>query len=234
MRVCRNGDKHSMIQKPLDKIVLLFIALLTSALGFACNRLGETPKSTEDVKDSNSAPKYTAALGGFQSLKGTPYLMAIMTSTGKSRADKLSSYESGSNGGQNHNLVFLDANSLESRRLFNTNDYVIIQTDQYTQKVEGKDVTQWLVHQVLKADTDGDKRLDQNDLRTVGISSANGTRYVEVLTGITEIFGLEMVKPGQLVVVYGKDKAKTANIIDLDKRTIIATKPVIDLGAQVK
>jgi hypothetical protein len=222
-----------MTQKLLNKIVPLFFALLIPALGSACTRSSETPR-IEGVKDSNSAPKYTAALGGFQTLKGTPYLMAIMTSTGWSREDKLSSYESGSNGGQNHNLVFLDANSLESRRLFNTNDYVITQTDQYTQKVEGKDVTQWLAHRVLKADTDGDKRLDQNDLQTVGISSANGKQYVEVLTGITAIFGLEMVKPGQLVVVYEKDKAKTASIIDLEKRTIIATKPVVDLGAQVK
>lgn len=159
--------------------------------------------------------------------------MASVTNTG-SRSDKFSSYESYNSGGQNHNLVFMDTNSLESHRLFDTNVYIITQTDQYTQKVNGKDVTQWLVYQVLKSDTDGNKRLDQNDLRTLGISSASGQKYVEVLTGITELFGLAMVDPGKLVVVYSKNKAKTASIIDLDKRTIIKTQPLVDLGAQVK
>jgi hypothetical protein len=219
-----------MIQNPFHKVLLMLFALLTPTLGLACSRLSELPR-TGDVKANT--PQYTAALGGFQSLKGTPYLMAAVANSW-SRSDKLSSYESGSSGGQNHNLVFLDANSLESYRLFDTNAYVIAQTDQYTQKVNGKDVTQWLVHEVLKADTDGNKRLDQNDLLTLGVSSASGKRYVEVLTGITEIFGLTMVNSGKLVVVYGKNKAKIASVIDLEKRTIITARPIVDLGSQLK
>jgi hypothetical protein len=232
-RFRRNGDKHNMMHKPSNKIVPLFIALLMPTLGLACSRPTETSR-TEGVKDKNSPPQYTVALGSFQNLKGTPYLMSTVKSIGWPRSDKLSSYESYDSGGQTQNLVFLDTNSLESRRLFNTNASVIVQTDQYTQKVNGKDVTQWLAYQVVKSDTDGNKRLDQNDLRTLGISSASGKNYVEVLTGISEVFGLTMVNPGKLVVVYGKDKAKTVSIIDLDKRTITATQPVIDLGAQAK
>ncbi len=220
------------MHKPLNKIALRFIVLLVSTLGFACSRLSETPR-TEDAK-TGSTPKYKAVLGAFQSLKGTPYLMSTVTSDGWSRSDKSSSYESSNSGGQTHNLVFLDTHSLKSHRLFNTNAYVIVQTDQYVQEVKGKDVTQWLVHQVIKADADGNKRLDQDDLKTLGISSASGKGYVEVLTGITEIFGLTMVTPGKLVAIYGKNKAKTASIIDLDKRTITTTQSIVDLGSEVK
>lgn len=221
-----------MIQKSLNKIALLFITLLTSTLGLAaCSRPSET-HSTEEGKVS-STPKYTAALGGFQNLKGTPYLMSALTETGW-RLDKSSSYESGNGGGQPRNLVFLDTNSLKSLRLFDTNAYAIVQTDQYVQKVSGKEVTQWLVHQVVKADTDNNKRLDQNDLKTLGISSASGKGYVEMLTGITDFFGLSMVTPGKLVVVYRKNKVKIASIIDLEKRTITATQPIVSLGTEVQ
>ncbi len=220
-----------MMQRPFSKTVLLLFALLIPMLELACSRSGEN-STTEDVK-TQSPPQYTAALGGFQLLKGTPYLMAPVTNI-ESRSDRSSSGESYNSGVQNHNLVLLDTNSLVSHRLFDKNVYVITQTDQYTQKVNGKDVTRWLVHQVLKSDTDGNKRLDQNDLRTLGISLASGKKYVEVLTGITEIFGLTMVDPGKLIVIYGKNRAKIASIIDLDKRTTIATQPIVDLGIQVK
>ncbi len=219
------------MQKSFNKTLLLFIALLAPTIGLACSHPRET-SGTKDAK-ADSTPEYKAALGTFQNLKGTPYLMSAVTSN-EWRSDRSSSYDSSGSGGQTRNLVFLDTNSLKSHRLFDINAYVIIQTDQYTQKVKNEDVTQWLVHQVVKVDTDGNKRLDQNDLRTLGISSASGKGYVEVLTGITEIFGLTMVKPGKLVVVYGKNKAKTANIIDLDKRSIIATQSVVELGPELK
>jgi hypothetical protein len=227
----RYGWRKSMRQQTFNAVALLLIAIPFLTLGFSCSRSSK-PSLTEDIKAS-SAEKYKAALGVFQTLKGTPYLMSSVTSTGWSRSDKFSSYESYDSGGQTHNLVFLDTNSLESQRLFDTNAYVIVQTDKYSQKVNSKDVTQWLVHQILKADTDGNKRLDRNDSRTLGVSSANGKKYVEVLTGITEIFGLTMNSPGKLVVVYDKEGVKTSSIVDLNKRIVIATKSIVDLGSEV-
>jgi hypothetical protein len=219
------------MQKLFDKIELLLIAVLIPTFGLGCSNLRETPR-TEDVK-ANSTPRYKATLGIFQNLKGTPYLMSAVTSNAW-RSDQSSSYDSSGSSGETRNLVFLDANSLASHRLFDTNGYIITQTDQYTQKVNDKDVTQWLVHQVLKGDTNGNKRLDRNDLRTFAISSANGKGYAEVITGITEIFGLTMVNSGKLVVVYRKNKAKTASIIDLEKRAIASTQPVVELGPEIK
>jgi hypothetical protein len=220
-----------MAQKPFNKIALLLFALPIPTLGLACSHPSDTIR-TEDVKASASK-KYTSALGAFQNLKGTPYLMSAVTSTGW-RSDKFSSSESYSSGEQTHNLVFLDTNSLESHRLFGSNAYVILQTDRYTQTIKSKAVTQWLVHQVIKSDTDGNKRLDRNDLIALGISSASGKKYVEVLTGITDILGLTMVTPGKLVVVYSKSGAKSASNIDLEKRSVTTTQPIIELGPEVK
>jgi hypothetical protein len=115
-----------------------------------------------------------------------------------------------------------------------TNAYVILQTDRYTQKVKGKTVTRWLAHQVVTKDSDGNQRLDSKDQISIGISSASGKEYVEVLTGITEIYGLTMVNSGKLVVVYGKEGAKSSSIVDLDKRNVLTTKSIVDLGSEVK
>lgn len=216
-----------MVLKLSNAIALLVLATLMPTLGLACSRPSETFRA-EGAKASDSL-KYAAALGAFQHLKGTPYLMSAVNSNGW-RSDKFSSYDAG---GQTHNLVFLDTNSLKSQRLFDTNAYVILQTEQYTQKVKSEAVTRWLVYRVLKADTDGNKRLDRDDLITLGVSSASGKGYVEVLTGITDIFGLTMVTPGKLVAVYGKNGKKATSIVDLEKRSVIATQSVVDLGPLV-
>jgi hypothetical protein len=220
-----------MRQKTLNVVIRLLLAIPLLTLGFACNRFNQ-PSQTKDIKAS-AAEKYMAELGTFQSLQGTPYLMATVNGN-DSRSDKLSTSGTYWTGNQTRNLVFLDANSLASQRLFDTNGYVILQTDRYIQKEQGKTVTRWLAHQVIKSDSDGNQRLDGNDQISIGISSASGKGYVEVLTGITEIYGLTMVNSGKLVVVYGKEGTKSSSIVDLDKRNVLTTRSIVDLGSEVK
>jgi hypothetical protein len=220
-----------MRQKTFNGFTRLLMALPLITVGFACSRFNQTAQ-TEDIKAS-TAEKNMVALGAFQSLQGTPYLMATVNSI-DSRSDKLSTSGTYWTGNQTRNLVLLDGNSLTSQRLFDTNAYVILQTERYTQKVDGKVVTRWLAHQVVKKDSDGNQRLDSKDEVNIGISSASGKGYVEVLTGITEIYGLTMVNPGKLVVVYSKEGAKSSSIVDLDKRNVLMTWPIVDLGSEVK
>lgn len=220
-----------MRQQTFNAVARLSIAISLLTLGFACSRSNQ-PSQTRDI-NASGADKNMAALGDFQSLQGTAYLMATVNSI-DSRSDKLSTSGTYWTGNQTRNLVFLDAISLASQRLFDTNAYVILQTDRYTRKAEGKTVTRWLAHQVIKNDSDGNQRLDSNDQVSVGISSASGKEYVEVLTGISEIHGLTMVSSGKLVVVYDKEGAKASSIVDLDKRSVLTTKSIVDLGSEVK
>jgi hypothetical protein len=220
-----------MRQKTLNRATRLLIAIPLLTIGFACNRFNQLSQ-TKEIKAS-AAEKNMAVLGAFQSLQGTPYLMATVNSI-DSRSDKLSTSGTYWTDNQTRNLVFLDANSLASQRLFDTNAYVILQTERYTQKAEGKTVTRWLAHQVVTKDSDDNQRLDSKDQISIGISSASGKGYVEVLTGITEIYGLTMVNPGKLVVVYSKEGAKSSSIVDLDKRNVLMTKSIVDLGSEVK
>jgi hypothetical protein len=173
----------------------------------------------------------------FEQIHGTHYLMAEITDA-QSRTS--SSY---SENGNIRNLVFLDGESLASHKLFDTNAYILRATTQYPNhdKEEGDSVprsngvvTQWLVYQVLKADTNGDGRLDASDQETIGVTDASGSEYAEILSGIDANFGMTMLSADQVVVVYSQGSAKRASVIDLRNRKVISTKALADLGPDVK
>lgn len=161
-------------------------------------------------------------------------------------AESRGSFSSSSSSGRGNtrNLVFLDGESLASHRLFDRNTYVISATTQYptrdsdkereSQTKSEKSVTQWLVYQVLKADTNGDGQIDAADQQTLGVTDAAGNGYAEILLGVDQFFGMTMVSAGQLVVVYSHGGAKSVAVIDLANRKVTLTKPLADLGPDVK
>ncbi|NJM64276.1 MAG: hypothetical protein HC851_00715 [Acaryochloris sp. RU_4_1] len=220
-----------------NSLTVLSIVALSSTLLLSCAR--HNPLTGQ----SNGSPANTKAedsltLTSFQQIQGTPYLLAQLSE--QDPESRLSSYESSDRIGQTRNLVFLNANSLTSHRLFQTNTFVILNTTQYTHqktKVDGQPtpttsegVTQWIVYQVLKQDTNGNGQLDQTDHRTIGISDAAGQGYTEVLTGVSQFFGETMAESGKLVLVYTQDGVKRVSIVDLKSRRIAVTKAMVNLG----
>jgi hypothetical protein len=175
----------------------------------------------------------------FEQIHGTHYLMAEITEAQSRTSLSSSSY---SEKGNIRNLVFLDGDSLASHRLFDTSAYVILATTQYpTHESDGDSpprsdavVTQWLVYQVLKADTNGDGRLDGADQQTLAVTDASGSGYAEILSGIDENLGMTMLGAGQIVVVYSHGGAKSASVIDLGNRKVVSTKALADLGSDVR
>ena len=174
----------------------------------------------------------------FEQIHGTRYLMAEIREA-QSRASSSSSSYGGN--GNIRNLVFLESESLASHSLFDTNAYVIFATTQYPTHDKENDspssdgiVTQWLVYQVLKADTNGDGHLDAFDQQTIGVTDASGTGYAEILSGIDENLGMTMLNAGKVVVVYSRGGSKSATVIDLASRKVVSTKALADLGPDVK
>ena len=170
------------------------------------------------------------ALASFQPVPGTSYLMAPLNEVDSERSK--TSYDSSI--GTTRNLVFLDSESLASSRLLASNQFIVLNTTPYPPSTDGKPATQWLVHQVLKQDTNEDGQLNDQDHQTLAVSDPAGQGYKEVLTGLSDLFGITMGKPGTLVVVYAQAGNKQASTIDLKQRTITVTKPLTDLGVNVQ
>jgi hypothetical protein len=217
----------------------LRMMVLSSILLLSCS--SQDPR----VQQSNGSPanakkESSLTLTPFQQIQGTPYLLAQLSDL-NSESRWSTSYQSEDRAGHTRNLVFLNAGSLASHRLFDTNAFRIVNTIQYPHQktnvssqstpTANESVTQWIVYQVLKQDTNNNGKLDQDDHLTIGISDAAGKQYQEVLTGVSQFLGETMVAPGKLVIVYTQDGVKRASIVDLKSQKIAATKAIVDLGA---
>jgi len=213
---------------------------MSTGLLWACSRVPGVQTSS-DGKAQTTDQKPDKTLQSFESIPGTPYLVAniIQGEWGKSRSSVSASYSRGRGG--IHNLVFLDSGSLKSHRLFDTNQYTILEAKQYPLSSQASEQnakkikkTARFVYQVLKQDTNEDKYLDAKDRRTIGISDAFGKQYVEVLTDISQLLNLQALSGDRLLVVYVQSGMKTASVIDLNQRKVAKTETISNLGPDVK
>lgn len=219
---------------------LVLLVLISTPLFWACNRIPIVRRLADDQAQATD-PKPDKVLQAFESIPGTPYLVAhiAQVKAGKSRISSSEFYSR--KGGGIANLVFLDSGSLESHSLFDTNQYTIFEAKQYpldeqAPNSEEKKIkkTARFVYQVLKKDTNGDKFLDIRDHRTIAISDAFGKQYVEVLTDISQLFNLQALTGNRLLVVYVKNGTKMASILDLNQRKVVQTNALTTLGNDVE
>lgn len=229
--------KPSVISKGWSSVLLV---LMSTPVLWACDRVPIVRRFSNDQAQATD-PKPDKALYAFESIPGTPYLVAniAQVTAGKSRISSSEFYSR--KGGGIANLVFLDSGSLESHSLFDTNQYTIVEATQYplneqAPNPEAKKIkkTARFVYQVLKKDTNGDKFLDSRDHRTIGISDAFGKQYVEVLTDISQLLNLQALTGNRLLVVYVKNGTKMASLLDLSQRKVIQTNPLTKLGDDVE
>ncbi len=234
--------KRSAAIKSWSSVLLV---LMSTGCLWACSRIipigeprrDDTAQATDQKKD-----KPDKALQSFETIPGTPYLIAHITQQGwgKSRSASSESYKRG--GGEIRNLVFLDSESLASHRLFETNQYTILEAQQYSlgsPEPQGKNnkqskKTDRFVYQVVKQDTNENDYLDAGDHRIIGISDAFGKQYLEVLTDISQLLNLQIIGSDKLLAIYIKNGSKTASIIDLNQRTVVKTNAIANLGPKVK
>src|SRR5262249_18275763 len=118
------------------------------------------PSNNQSLANAQNRP---LQLTQFEQVHGTRYFVAEIVE--KQSRSSSSSY---SGKGEVRNLVFVDSDSLDSHRLFDANSNLIISHNEYpghsqpdeSQSKNDNIVTQWLVYQVAKTDTNGDGRLD--------------------------------------------------------------------------
>jgi len=173
----------------------------------------------------------------FERIHGTRYLMADIREV----RSGLNLSSSSSEYGKIRNIAFLDGETLASTKLFDTDANVIVSAREYSahdassSASTGSDaVTQWLVCQIVKADTNGDGHMDDSDQQTIAVTDPSGSGYTEILSGIEENLGMQMLTAGKMLVVYTQKGIKNAALIDLGNRKVISTKALIDLGPNVK
>ena len=197
-------------------------------------------------KEAEEPPEL--ALRSFRQLRGTQYFLAeIVTGSGRG----VSYYEYGSSsrwfefgeGGSGliRNIVFLDSESIQSHTLFEDNHSFIIDMisfppqASYSSDDESEIIPiRWFVYEVAHDDTNRDGALNRDDIRVIGVSDVDGTRYKELIPDVSHIYNLTMLDGGELLAIYRQNGDRFATKIDLQAQEIIATQQIPDLGIEVE
>jgi hypothetical protein len=222
--------------------LLLIGGLVVSSL-FRSSGPGHNSVSIE--QEVEEPPELT--LRSFRQLRVTKYFIAEITS--KSGGSSYSSYSSSrwfefgdGGGGLIRNLVFLDSESLRSHTLFDDNHSFIINMISFppqppkSSSDHEPEVTpiRWFVYEVAHHDTNQDGALNRNDIRVIGVSDVDGTRYNELIPDVSHIYNLAMLEGGELLAIYRQNGDRFASTIDLGAQEIIQTQQMPDLGIEVK
>lgn len=180
--------------------------------------------------------KIKYVMGEFSLTKGTDYLSAPVY-TDYSGKGRIMSWASGEYGDYSaakgddvlvNNYVFVNRQDLSSRKLFPDNRSVILAAQQLGESgTEGTGGNQKnivknvkaILYQVVKTDTNSDKKLDSKDQKTIAIADVNGANYRELVTGIDRVINIHAQSKDKRIVFYQIGPDYFATNIDIPSRS---------------
>jgi hypothetical protein len=78
-----------------------------------------------------------------------------------------------------------------------------------------------IVYQLVDADTNGDQKLTNGDLKTIAVSDPSGRRFARVLSKVERLNGAHLIGKTKLVLLYTSDGALRAAEFDLSSDKIV-------------
>jgi len=124
------------------------------------------------------------------------------------------------------NLLFVNKQTRDMRWLFNDNTQFITRIDMLSAPVRrGEDRRiDIILYLVVEKDTNGDGKLNSDDLADLAISLHDGSGYKEVLPSVERIFGAMVLDGREALVLYQSDGIGYACTIRLKDLSVVETK----------
>jgi hypothetical protein len=207
--------------------------------------VGCNASQTTQSVESTAKPKETdRRLDTFTCISGTAVQIAPILSEKVSGG--FSTPSSGYGEGYIYNYVFIDSATGTLTKLLKDNRSVITTMKQFPGDrsfgssdrpdcEESSTPVKWLAYTIVSQDSNNDKALTNEDKATIALSDIRGQNYTELIPNVDQVYAQAYRKtPEQLFVVYRQDGKKMLATIDLTKRQVISTKPITDLGDDVK
>jgi len=156
-------------------------------------------------------------LGNMSDIEGGPWIMIPLNSN-QSYAQSYYSKSSSSV----RNYLFINSLNNEKHWLFNTNDYLIADTELLSENEYGSSERDILaiLYKVIKSDSDSDNRLTNKDLQTISISLPNGMGYKEILNGVDNFIGKKIVDKKTLLILFQKEGLGYSANVNLTEFTV--------------
>jgi hypothetical protein len=221
------NDSGASLFGGFGTIKALAILLAAAALlVFALRQWQSGAHSTDGATAPGASPNASVPLtfGEFQPITGTPYLIAGLSPRDESRNGYGSFYGKGE-GGLARNYLLLRGDTQESHFLLPDNARVVRSLDQmYAGKGTNAYLpTQWLYAEIIEADTNQDKTLDDDDRFSIAIADPDGARLTVVLSDVASVLGKSRLRSDALLLLYAKGGKSWASEIDLTHRRIVRT-----------
>lgn len=207
-------------------VLAVFVATYKMAEdAFSAKRRGPTVDvgAEPDAKEMLRLTKFVA-------IEGSPYVMVPLKSEPKSRQ---SGY--GKEPPSLRNYVFLNSDDLSTHWLLPRNDYLIrdhhflckteprTKRSRVTQEAGSEETCRVLsiLYEIVKKDTDGDKRLTSKDEFTLLVSDPDGRNVQEIEDHVQALVGWRLIDTDLALLLYAKQGVYFAAKLSLREHKIV-------------
>jgi hypothetical protein len=217
--------------KSRKKLVLALMFGVLFVVSLACTRdvtkTGASPAVTDE-------PNKKKDLSPFTQITGTQILIAGIYRGEDSNGIEFSISSSREYSYYAYNYVFFDMDSEQFRTLLPSNDYIIPNKTGLPFSDNAAKPIKWWLYSVIKADTNQDKKLNEQDKFTLAMSDVDGQNYVELIPDIDQTLGQFMKFDTLVFYFYKQNDKKYYAKIDLQARKVISTAEYPSFGPDVK
>ncbi|MGF1673011.1 MAG: hypothetical protein ACFCUV_04900 [Rivularia sp. (in: cyanobacteria)] len=179
---------------------------------FLSGRTTSNLVSKQTEKDNN----IKMSLGSFRELEGTSYLMAPINSQENSRQ---SYYDQ--NTLRTYNYLFFNTNDKSAQRLVVGNKFLFLNAQEVVLQRRDDKIITGMWYEVVKADSNNDGRLDEQDNKTIAVSDVSGSDYTEVIDQIDRLLGSHQKNSTTLLVFYEFENREYVAEISMDRRVLV-------------
>jgi hypothetical protein len=198
--------------------------LLLSTLGYAAYHIyRQTFRERAVFNTANVASQgieTQVSLGSFAAIEGTSYYLAPVSTEQTYRQNY---YDKSALSVRNY--LFLNLYDKSAERLVPKNDWLFLSVDKLGEKNKTGNLVkvETLLYQVVKADTDGDKRFTELDRKTIALSDISGKNYTEIIPQFDQLLGLFQPKPGTVVLIYSQAQKNFVAEVNVASHKVITT-----------
>ncbi|MBE9206693.1 hypothetical protein IQ244_09240 [Nostoc sp. LEGE 06077] len=172
--------------------------------------------------ETNTDIQVKINLGSFEPIKGTPYLMAAVSSQ---QIYRQSYYEKEAS--STRNFLFFHVNDKSSWKLIPNNNFLFLRHEKLSLSTPPGDVPKnvgGLWYEVVKADSDGDKRLTESDRKTIAFSDISGKNYTEIIAQVDKVLGTHQLNDSTLLFFYTSGAEHFVTEINIPARQAVVTR----------
>ena len=186
-------------------------------------KYGEIVVKTDKVTGTE---KKVLTFSGFHKINGANTMMAEIS---ERKTDNYKVYSSS----RTVNIMFISTKENKVQMLYPHSNYLILSSNTVT--VTGKfgddehNPALGVIYKYVKADTNDDKVIDEEDRHALGLANADGTGAVEILNNFDSLLSSEALDAETLSVIYQKGQKVISGRYSLKTFKLISSTTITDL-----